>query len=127
MSSRTRVLVVDDEDDMCWALQQIVELDGHECVAARSATEALRAVGKTAFDLAFVDVKLQDMEGLELVERIRQMSPSLPCVLVSGFFYGDDGPVQERIARGLVVGFISKPFLVEDVLEAIERFVGKDE
>jgi CheY-like chemotaxis protein len=98
-------------------------MEGHSCIAVRSAAEALQTITRRPIHLAFVDVKLPDMEGLELVERIRQMSPTLPCVLVSGFFYSDDGPIQDKLARGLVVGFISKPFMLEEIEEAIRVIV----
>ena len=122
-SEQAQILVVDDEEDMCWALKLIIELEGHCCIAVRSAAEALQTIGSRPIQLAFVDVKLPDMEGLELVERIRQISPTVRCVLVSGFFYSDDGPVQDRLIRGLVVGFISKPFMLEEIVKTIQSIV----
>lgn len=116
---RLHVLIVDDEEDMGWALQRIVESDGHDSTTASSAEEALRLLRSGTYDLAFVDVKLPDMDGLELVQRMHGVTPALPCVLVSGYFYDDDESVQSGLASGLIQGFIAKPFLLAQVREAL--------
>lgn len=119
---RLHILVVDDEEDMCWALQRIIESEGHSSTVASSAQKALQIMATTPFDLAFVDVKLPDMDGLELVQRMRRLSSALPCVLVSGYFYDDDEPVQASLAAGQIAGFIGKPFQLTQVQDALKRF-----
>jgi len=114
------VLIVDDEADMCWALRRIVESDGHRCAIARSACEALQVLAGHSFHLAFVDVKLPDMDGLKLVQQMRRQVPTLPCIVVSGYFYDDDDPVQAALQSGLIAGFISKPFHLEQVQQAMQ-------
>ncbi len=114
-----RILIVDDEEDMCWALQRIVESEGHDSRAVTSALSALAILGQETFHLAFVDVKLPDMEGLELVQRMRRLAPGMPCVLVSGYYYDDDVPVQDGQSSGLIAGFIAKPFLLSQVQQAM--------
>ncbi|MCY2992314.1 MAG: response regulator [Planctomycetota bacterium] len=127
---RLNVLVVDDEDDMCWTLRLIIEGAGHRCVVAKTAREALQVVGRESLHVAFVDVKLPDMldrDGFDLVREIRSLVPELPCVLVSGFLYGDDDLVQDSLASGLIVGFIGKPFLlsqIQQVLDAVAGVIG---
>ena len=119
---RLNVLVVDDEDDMCWTLRLIIEGQGHRCVVARTAREALQVVGREALHLAFVDVKLPDMldkDGFDLVREIRGLVPELPCVLVSGFLYSDDDLVQDSLASGLIAGFIGKPFLLSQIQQVL--------
>ncbi len=114
-----RVLIVEDEEDMCWALRTLVEAEGYRPTVARSAQEALGILSGESFRLAFVDLKLPDMEGLELVGRIRRLLPSLPCVLVSGYLYDDDETVQASLKAGLICSFIGKPFLLSQVREAL--------
>ncbi len=124
-----RVLVVDDEEGICWALRQIIEAEGHACALARTAGEALRAVERQAFELAFVDVKLPDFSGFELVRKIRETAADLPCVLVSGFLYSDDDLVRDAVASGLIAGFIGKPFLlaqIEEVLQGVAAATARD-
>lgn len=114
-----RVLIVEDEEDMCWALRTLVEAEGYRPTVARCAQEALGILSDTSFRLAFVDLKLPDMEGLELVGRLRRLLPSLLCVVVSGYLYDDDETVQASLKAGLICGFIGKPFLLSQVREAL--------
>ena len=67
------------------------------------------------FHLAFVDAKLPDAEGLDLARRIREANPGIRIVLVSGYFYGDDPEVLQAAAAGVINGFVSKPFLHDEV------------
>lgn len=115
-----RVLIVDDEDDMCWALKTIVVTEGHQAVLAANAQEALRWLRSSSFDLAFVDLKLPDMEGMELIAGLRTLLPDLPCFLVSGYLYDDDEAVQTACKEGLIRGFIGKPFLLSQVRQAFQ-------
>ena len=119
MMGPLHILIIDDEEDMCWALQKIVESEGHRCAVAKSARETLPLLAANSFHLAFVDVKLPDMEGLDLVVQMRRLAPRLPCVLVSGYFYEDDQPVQAALKAGLISGFIGKPFLLSQVRESL--------
>jgi len=119
-SSAAAVLIVDDEPGMCWALGHILKRSGIVSVAATSGEEALRLVQRERFYLAFIDAKLPDAEWRELARRIREANPGVPIVLVSGYFYGDDPEVLQAAAAGVISGFLSKPFLHDEVL-AIAR------
>ncbi|MDP2702089.1 MAG: response regulator [Candidatus Rokubacteria bacterium] len=67
-----------------------------------------------------LDAKLLDAEGLELARRIREANPGIPTVLVSGYFCGAAPEVLQPAAAGVISGFLSKPFLHDEVL-AIAR------
>ena len=112
-------LIVDDEPDMCWALEHLLDKNGFHSKKALNAEEALLLVEEYSFQLAFLDAKLPDMEGLELARRIREIDPGLPILMVSGYFYGDDEAVQKGLADGLIHGFVSKPFFHDEILKAI--------
>ena len=118
--SDAAVLIVDDEPGMCWALGHILRGSGIVSVTATTGEEALRLAERQRFRLAFVDAKLPDAEGLDLARRIREANPGVPIVLVSGYFYGDDPEVLQAAAAGVISGFLSKPFLHDEVL-AIAR------
>ena len=109
------VLIVDDEPGMCWALSHILRGSDIVSVTATSGQEALRLAARQRFRLAFVDAKLPDAEGLELARRIREADPGIRIVLVSGYFYGDDPEVLQASAAGVINGFVSKPFLHDEV------------
>ncbi|MCG2776853.1 MAG: response regulator [Desulfobacterales bacterium] len=121
MKSKENVfLIVDDEPDMCWALEHILEKNGYPSKKALNGQEALKLVEGNRFQLAFLDAKLPDIEGLELARRIRELDPSIDIVIVSGYFYKDDVGIQHSLAEGLISSFISKPFNHDEILKTIE-------
>ncbi len=115
------LLIVDDEPDMCWALAHILGKNGFPTQRALSGLEALNLLEQQRFHLVFLDAKLPDLDGLEVARRMRQLDPQLNIVMVSGYFYRDDIIIQEALSLGLICGFISKPFLQEEILQAIKE------
>ena len=113
-------LIVDDEPDMCWLLEHLLTSEAYSVKKASSGQEAMKLMESHKFGLAFVDLKLDDMEGLELARRFKRVDPSLKVVMVSGFCYKDDPTVQKALADGLICDFIPKPFLHSDIVRSIE-------
>jgi len=119
-------LIVDDEPDMCWALIHILEKKGFMTRKAHSGSEALRLMARYRFQMAFLDAKLPDVEGLEMAGQIRALDPEIQIVIISGYFYDDDIEIQRALDEGLISGFISKPFSHEAVYRAIpDSFVNE--
>lgn len=114
------ILIVDDEPDMCWALEHILKERGLASKIAMNGRETLELISSFNIRLAFLDAKLPDMEGLELARRIREINPSTRIAMVSGYFYESDFAIQKAFEEGLIVGFISKPFLNDEILRIIE-------
>ena len=117
-----RVLIVDDEPDICWALTHILKSTGIVPVTTTSGREALRLAKSQRFHLAFIDAKLPDLDGLDLARRIREGDAAARIVLVSGYFYCDDAEVRQAMVAGLITDFVGKPILHQQV-EAIAREV----
>jgi len=113
------ILIVDDEPEMCWALEHILRKPGQRVVRALSGQEALTLAQAHRPVLAFVDAKLPDMEGLELARRLHQLAGDLRIVMVSGYFYRDDEVVQKALSEKVIADFIGKPFKNEDILKAL--------
>lgn len=113
------ILIVDDEPEMCWALEYILKKSGGQVIKALRGEEALHLAKSHKLALAFVDAKLPDMEGLELARRLRESAAGLPIVMVSGYFYRDDEAVQKALAEGVITDFIGKPFVNEDILKTL--------
>jgi DNA-binding NtrC family response regulator len=122
MKNRDEVfLIVDDEPDMCWALENILKKKGFCSKKALNGREALELVKQNRFRLVFLDAKLPDMEGLQLAKKIRDIDPLVRIVMVSGYFYRDDTDILNAEKQGLINGFIAKPFFHNQVLKIIER------
>jgi DNA-binding NtrC family response regulator len=113
-------LIVDDEADMCWALEHLLKKNGLVSKKALTGHEALTLMEAHHFSLAFLDAKLPDMEGIELARWIRKRDPAVRIVMISGYFYRDDDAVQNAAAEGLINGFIGKPFAHDEILKAIQ-------
>ncbi|MBI5114946.1 response regulator [Candidatus Poribacteria bacterium] len=112
------ILIVDDEPDMCWALERILRGMGFATETVGDAQKALGLVKRTRFRLAFLDAKLPDMEGIDLAICLQKAIPPVPVVLVSAYFYEDDAQVQQWIRDGFICHFVSKPFVINRVREA---------
>jgi CheY-like chemotaxis protein len=120
-ASETTCLIVDDEPDAGWALEHILRPCAIRLERALTAMEALELMRGRSFSLAFLDVKLPDLDGLELARRIRAIDPLLPIILISGYYYKDDAAIQQAQAEGLIRDFIGKPFLHAELMRAVAR------
>lgn len=114
------IIIIDDEPDMLWALENVLLKHGHSVHKADSASEALSIMSETKFDVALLDAKLPDMEGLELAVMIKEINPSISIIMISGYYYRDDDNMKKAMASGLVSNFVAKPFDHLELLELVE-------
>jgi DNA-binding NarL/FixJ family response regulator len=77
--------------------------------------------------MAIVDVKLPSMSGIEVARRIGQLDPRLRIVMISGYHYEEDQPIQEGIRQRMYRGFISKPFELDEVSALVRRVLAENE
>jgi CheY-like chemotaxis protein len=117
--SQKKVLVVDDDNLVCWALRK--ELANHHLNAhiAGSGEECLSAIREIRFDLVFLDIHLPDENGIDLMKPIREISPEARIVIISGDgdFQGKERALSEGAAQ-----YLEKPFdisLVGRIAESI--------
>jgi len=114
------ILIVDDEPDICWALEHILESKKLTCLKAFTAQGALDLMKVHQFRLAFLDVTLPDMQGLELARRLKSIDPELSIVIVTGYMPDGDGIPLPHTNNDLIRACIYKPFLNKEILEAID-------
>ncbi len=119
------ILVVDDEPEMCWILENIIRKTGLACKTALSAREAIALTESNKFGMAFLDAKLPDVDGLELARKLRKTNVHLPIVIVSGYFYPDDPTIEGFLREGLIAAFVGKPFDHDEIVGVITRYVGR--
>ncbi|MBI2881038.1 MAG: response regulator [Candidatus Tectomicrobia bacterium] len=120
------ILVVDDEADICWALESALRDAGFRVTPVSGGVGAIREVAERRFDAAIVDVKLPGKSGLEVSQQIRGLDPRLKVVLISGYHYADDPPIQTVIRQRECQGFISKPFDLDQVSALLRRVIEED-
>jgi DNA-binding NtrC family response regulator len=117
------VLIVDDDPDVCWALNRVLQRIGVQCIQACDGQAALQALRFNRLALALLDAKLPDSDGLELAQHIRIAQPDIPIVVISGYFYKDDPVIQAALDQGLIYEFIEKPFSHAEIVETVTNAI----
>lgn len=112
------VLVVDDDQDMCWALEGALASLGCAVTSVGSAQSAIAVVTDSAFPVAFVDARLPDMDGMKLIAVLRALRPSMRIIMISGYFLADDVRILEAVGTAAIDGFLAKPFQIEAIVAA---------
>lgn len=117
----SRILIVDDDNEICRTLQELLELEGYAVIIVHALAEAL-AVVDDSYDLLISDLALPDGDGLELVRRCRDAQLDLPVVIMTGY------ASLETAIQALQLGaydYVLKPFepllLLAAVARAVER------
>ena len=113
-----RILVIDDEEALRVSVAKILSRLGHSVDTAGTATEGLALLSKQPYELVLTDFRLPDLDGLEVIERARQLRPETELVLFTGF--GSIPLAVQAIKRG-AYNFVTKPFKRAD----LERVVGR--
>ncbi|MGA2772481.1 MAG: response regulator [Bryobacteraceae bacterium] len=121
------VLVVDDDPDICWALERVLGGLGAQCIRALDGRTALQAARLNRPTLALLDAKLPDIDGLELARNLRMADPGIVILVVSGYFYKDDPAIQAALEQRLIHGFIEKPFSHAEVIETVKDALASPE
>lgn len=117
-ASPATVLVVDDEKGIRFSLRGILEDEGYTVLEAASAEEGLSLLGTGSVGLVFLDIWLPGMDGLSALERIQQMRPTLPVLMISG--HGTIETAVSAIKKG-AYDYIEKPLSLEKVVIAAAR------
>ncbi|MCZ6634896.1 MAG: response regulator [bacterium] len=120
MSSETslHILIVDDEDIIHRTLGMFLEELGHTIDGAWNGISALEAIEANNYDLALVDLRMPGMDGLVLLERVREVRPNLPTVVMTG--HGDPA-MAERAAELGALDFLTKPVGLMDLMDLLEK------
>jgi DNA-binding NtrC family response regulator len=114
------ILIVDDEPDICWALEHIMESMGLACHKALTAQKALDLMKAYRFRMAFLDVTLPDMQGLELARRLRNLDHGLRIVIVTGYMPVEEDPLTIESDEELFCACIYKPFIHKAIADAVK-------
>jgi two-component system nitrogen regulation response regulator NtrX len=115
---KPRILVIDDEAAIRDSLRMTLEYEGYEFIGAATGQEGLALAERDAPDIVLLDVKMPGMDGIEVLERLRNMNESVPIVVVSG--HGTISTAVEATKKG-AFDFIEKPFASERVLVSLRN------
>jgi DNA-binding NtrC family response regulator len=122
MSGKLRVLVVDDNEEFCKNVTDILELKGYEVMSAYHGFKGLEAVKENGFNLVLMDVKMPVMDGVEAYKKIKEIAADTPVIMVTAFAVED--LIREALQQG-AYGSLKKPIDFDQLLELIEQATGK--
>ncbi len=113
-----RVLIVDDEEEMCRMLEEGLQRLGYEASFATSADRAFDRIIADEADVVVTDLRMKGMNGIELCERVVANRPDVPVIVMTAF-----GSLETAIAtiRAGAFDFLTKPFAIEALAIAVER------
>ena len=101
-----KILVVDDEENMLALFKRVLGKEGYELACVNSGQSAVRLVKEETFELAIVDVSMPDMDGIEVLAKLKVMDRELPVIMITAFPSWD----KEQAARRLGCDdYLSKP------------------
>lgn len=115
-SDRTRLLLVDDEVGYIEVLSKRLTRRGFDVTTASSGEEAIRAARRWDFDVAVVDLKMEDMDGIEVLKVLKRMVPSLHVIILTG--HGSERAARDGIAQG-AFDYLIKPIGLDPLIARI--------
>lgn len=124
MGEASRILVIDDDENIRKVLKTILEDEGFVVDTAETAKEGIEKSEKSFYNIALIDVRLPDMEGIELLPKLRDTKPKMRKIIVTGY------PTLQNAIAAVNKGadaYVVKPFEVDKILETIREQLKKQE
>ncbi|MDD5007141.1 MAG: response regulator [Syntrophorhabdaceae bacterium] len=112
------ILVVDDNEDMCQVISDVLRAEGYVVRIACDGESALNELKKKTYDLMVLDYKLFDMNGLEVLEKLIGITSSLYTIMISA--YGSES-VKARAHELGAYSFFDKPFDVNVLMKTVKK------
>ncbi len=114
----SKVLIVDDDPEMCALLKDTLQDEGYSVDAAGSGAEALEKAACGQFDLVITDVQMKGIKGVELTRRLLRSDPELPIIIITAF--GSIESAVESMKLG-AYHYLTKPFRMEEITALVEK------
>jgi DNA-binding NtrC family response regulator len=117
-----RILIIDDDENIRKVLQTILEDEGYVVETADTAKKGIERSESAFYNLALIDVRLPDMEGIELLSKLRETKPKMRKIIVTGY------PTLQNAVAAVNKGadaYVMKPFDVEKILLTIKEQMKK--
>ncbi len=124
MSKKKRILVVDDDPYHREALADILRIRGYEAVVASTGAEAIAAVEQYGISLALIDLKLPDTHGIEVMARIKAISPLIEVIILTG--HASIDTAVEATQQG-AYSYLLKPYQMDDLLRNIRQGIERQQ
>jgi len=122
MGERARILVVDDDESIRKAISTILKEKGYLVDTAENGKEAIQKTHNGFYNLALIDIRLPDMEGIELLTRMRETTPRMVKIIVTGFPSLQNA--MEAVNRS-ADAYVIKPVKIDDLLNTVRERLEK--
>lgn len=116
--SSGKILIVDDDANLLEVLKVRVESAGYDVATVTGEDDALKAAERESFDLAIVDLQLENMSGIDLMRELRLLIPDMPVIILTA--YGTIQSAVEAVKKG-AYGYLTKPFNSADLFSHIDK------
>lgn len=113
-----KILVADDDVDICTLLSRYLVKKGFEVSTSYTGTQAIEMLKKTRFDLVLCDFRLGDMEGSDVLLRMKEMYPEVPVIIITGY---SDIKVAVNVMKLGAFDYVTKPLLPDEILFTIHK------
>lgn len=113
---KPKVIIIDDEDALRLGVKKLLELEGYDVTDAPNGTIGLELGCKTDFDLAIIDLKMPDIDGITVLKGIREKQPNTVCFIATAFASYDSAVQATKIGAH---GYIPKPFSADELLQQL--------
>jgi len=118
-----RILAIDDETSIRETLRSILETEGYAVEVAQGGKEALEAFKNQSYDVVLCDVKMQGMDGIEVLVALREIAPDLPVIMISG--HGTIDTAVESLRKG-AYDYIQKPLDLNRLLVSLRNALDRN-
>src|SRR4051812_24241622 len=123
MSTKSSILLAEDEENLHEALKLNLELEGYEVTSTFTGSETLQKVQQEYFDLLILDVMLPDVDGISITETIRVQNNEVPILILSAKNTSSDKVLGLRKGAD---DYLTKPFNLEELLLRVEKLILKN-
>jgi len=117
-----KILIIDDQEAIRIALKDILEYEKYSVELAKSGFDAIEKLNSSQFDVVLCDIKMPQMDGVEVLEKVQEINPELPIIMITG--HGSVDTAVETLTKG-AYDYIEKPLdmnrLIVSVRNALER------
>jgi two-component system NtrC family response regulator len=112
------VLVIDDESVICDACELVLSEKGHAVTMSNTGRDGLNAIRQGRYDIVLLDMKLPDIDGMEILKTVQQEKPGLRIIVMTG--YSSISNAVDAIKQG-ADNYLAKPFTEDELIEAVEK------
>ena len=120
---RIKILLVDDEAGFTDTLAKRLGKRNMDVTPAYGGTEALQRIRKHDFDVAVLDLKMEDMDGIEVLKIFKKAYPEMAVIILTG--HGSELAIREGIQIG-AFDYLTKPCVLEDLIEKIREAITRE-